>query len=98
MNKTFLNDVNFERDIRIKRPKKGPTDAQLRKEKQKRKDKRHRKKVMRLVYFIFTVAAIVWSSIFACETTFSYVGGRRVKLFPNEEYPSIVEILQGKYK
>lgn len=81
MNKDFLNSVEFETKVRIKRPKQPKeVKADLEKEKAARRSKRFQKKLMRLVFFLFTSAALVWVLIYSCESTFSYLGGERVDL------------------
>ena len=80
MNKQFLNDVKFDKEIKLKRPKKVPTEKQLHKEKEKRRQKRFNKKLTRLVFFLLTVVVICYVSILSCEGFISMAAGRRVTI------------------
>ena len=80
MNKQFLNDVKFEKDVRIKRPKKPPTEKQLHKEKEKRRQKRFNQKLTRLVFFLLTAAVLCYASVLSCEGFISAAAGRRATI------------------
>lgn len=81
MNKDFLNDVEFTKDVKIKKPKKPPTKRQLVREKEARKSKRFRKKLARLIYFILFVVLMGYISIMSCNGFISTAAGKKVTIF-----------------
>lgn len=81
MNKDFLNGVRFNKEVKLKRPKKPPTEKQLISEKKKRRNKRFNKKLMRLVFFLLMVVMLGYVSIISCNGFLSVSAGKPVTIF-----------------
>ncbi len=81
MNRFFLNDVKFEKNVKLKRPKK-PKDLEKQETREKtvRRSKRFKMKLMRLVFFFLTVAAIAYASLYTCESLFTISSGQPFKI------------------
>lgn len=85
MNKQFLNDVKFDKEVKLKRPKKVPTEKQLHKEKEKRRRKRFNQKLMRLFFFLIIITVLCYIAYISCNGLLSVVAGRPV---------TIIELIQ----
>lgn len=86
MNRFFLNDVEFEKKIKLKRPKK-PKDLEEQKvrERTARRKKRFRTKLMRLVFFLSIILILTYASFMSCNGFLSVAAGRPV---------TIIELIQ----
>lgn len=86
MNRFFLNDVKFEKNIKLKRPKK-PKDIEEQglKEKTVRRSKRFKMKLMRLIFFFFVIVMLTYMSFMCCNGFLSVATGRPV---------TIIELIQ----
>ncbi len=78
MDKDFLNDVKFEKKIKLKKPKKRETKEQLQKEKAARGRKRFRQKLLRLVYFLIMVFMLWHGTMYCIGGVFSASSGNEV--------------------
>jgi len=79
MDKGFLDEVVFDKRVRIKRPKKfKQTEESINKKKSVRRKKRFTSKLLRLFYFIATVAVICYASWTSCFGIMSISAGYKV--------------------
>jgi len=79
MNKSYLDDVVFDKAIKLKRPKKfKDTEVSIDREKKTRRRRNLGSKLLRLVYFFITIAVVCYASMASCSGILSVSAGRHV--------------------
>lgn len=86
MDKNFLNNIQFNSDIKLKRPKKNRDKP--------RRFRRFPQKILRLVFFISVLVALFYGGKYFLESAFSFCQGTEHQTW--EEISDKWDELQGK--